>query len=168
MMSGVRPSPARKKITLERTFVASIEEVWDLWTTKEGIESWWGPEGFATEVASIDLRPGGELVYSFTAVAPDQVTFLRNAGMPLVQTVRATYTEVVPPRRLAYRTRADFMPGVEPYDVDTAVDLIAGAAGVRVVLTLDAMHDEQWSKLMVLGWESELGKLARVLESRRS
>ena len=88
--------------------------------------------------------------------------------MPLVQTVRATYTEVDPPRRLAYRTRADFMPGVEPYDVDTAVDLIAGAAGVRVVLTLDAMHDEHWSKLMVMGWESELGKLARVLESRRS
>jgi len=167
MMSSVTSSTARKKITLERTFAASIEEVWDLWTTKEGIESWWGPDGFATAVSKLDLRPGGELVYAFTAIAPDQIAFLKNAGMPLTQTVRATYTEVEPMRRLAYRTLADFVPGVEPYDVDTAVDLIAGSAGVRVVLTLDAMHDEQWSKLMVMGWENELGKLARLLESRR-
>lgn len=167
MMSSVTPSTARKKITLERTFDASIEEVWDLWTTKEGIESWWGPDGFATHVSKLELRPGGELVYAFTAIAPDQIAFLKNAGMPLTQIVRATYTEVVPPRRLAYTTLADFMPGVEPYDVDTAVDLIAGAAGVRVVLTLDAMHDEQWSKLVVTGWENELTKLARLLKSRR-
>jgi hypothetical protein len=38
------------------------------------------------------------------------------------------------------------------------------AQGVRLVLTLDAMHDEQWTRLAVMGWESELGKLARVLE----
>jgi uncharacterized protein YndB with AHSA1/START domain len=166
-MSSVKPSAPRKKISLERTFDASIEEVWDLWTTKEGIESWWGPDGFATEVKKIDLRPGGELVYAFTAIAPDQVAFLKNAGMPVTQTVTATYTEVVPPRRLAYSSFADFMPGVVPYDVLTVVDLIAGANGVRVVLTLDAMHDEHWSKLMVMGWESELGRLAQVLQRRR-
>jgi uncharacterized protein YndB with AHSA1/START domain len=165
-MSGVKASAPRRKITLERTFDASIEEVWDLWTTKDGIESWWGPDGFATQVSRLELRPGGALVYSFTAIAPDQIAFLKKAGMPPTQTVRGTYTEVVPPKRLAYSTLADFMPGVEPYDVDTAVDLIAGSTGVRVVLTLDAMHDEQWSKLMVMGWENELGKLARLLESR--
>ena len=32
------------RITIERTYRASVEDVWDLWTTKEGIESWWGPE----------------------------------------------------------------------------------------------------------------------------
>jgi uncharacterized protein YndB with AHSA1/START domain len=167
MMSSVKPSAPGTKITLERTFDASIEEVWDLWTTKDGIESWWGPDGFATEVKKIDLRPGGELVYAFTAIAPDQVAFLKNAGMPLTNWVTATYTELVPPRRIAYRSRADFIPGVEPYDVMTAVDLIAGANGVRVVLTLDAMHDEHWSGLMVAGWENELGKLERVLQGRR-
>jgi hypothetical protein len=33
-----------------------------------------------------------------------------------------------------------------------------------MVLTLDAMHDEQWTKLAVMGWESELAKLARLLQ----
>ena len=31
------------------------------------------------------------------------------------------------------------------------------------MLTIDAMHDEQWTKMAVMGWESELGKLAKVL-----
>jgi uncharacterized protein YndB with AHSA1/START domain len=29
----------RPKITFERTFQASAQDVWDLWTTKEGLES---------------------------------------------------------------------------------------------------------------------------------
>ena len=30
----------RRRITLERTYKASLQDVWDMWTTKEGIESW--------------------------------------------------------------------------------------------------------------------------------
>jgi uncharacterized protein YndB with AHSA1/START domain len=153
-------------VTLERSFEASIEEVWDLWTTKEGIESWWGPDGFAVKVLKIDLRPGGELVYTMTAIAPDQIEFMKNAGMPLTTETRATYTEVVPPTRLAYTTRADFIPGVEPYDAATVVELHGSADGVRLVLTLDAMHDEQWTQMAVMGWEMELGKLAQILKKK--
>ena len=159
-------STARRKVRLERTFQASIEEVWDLWTTKEGIESWWGPDGFAVEVRKLDLRPGGELLYAQMAIGPDQVAFMKNAGMPLTSEMRCTYTEVTPPRRLAYTTLADFMPGVEPYGVATAVELQPGAEGVRMVLTIDAMHDEQWTDMAVKGWEMELDKLGRVLASR--
>src|SRR5205823_13949104 len=48
----------RPKLTVERTFRASIDEVWELWTTKDGIESWWGPDGFSVAVRDLDLRPG--------------------------------------------------------------------------------------------------------------
>jgi uncharacterized protein YndB with AHSA1/START domain len=155
---------ARRTVTLERTFDASIEEVWDLWTTKEGIESWWGPEGFVVKVLKLDLRPGGELRYTMTAVGADQIEFMKNAGMPLVSETRITYTEVDPPRRLAYTTLADFIPGVEPYDAATAVELHPSANGVRMVLMQQAMHDEHWTQMAVMGWESELDKLARVLK----
>ena len=40
------------------------------------------------------------------------------------------------------------------------------ADGVRMVLTFDAMHDEHWKQMAVMSRESELGKLARVLEAR--
>jgi len=155
---------ARRTVTLERTYEASIEEVWDLWTTKEGIEAWWGPDGFVVKVQKLDLRPGGELLYTMTAVGPDQIEFMKNAGMPLVSATRVTYTEVDPPRRLGYSTVADFIPGVEPYDAATFVELHPITGGVRLVLIQEAMHDEQWTRMAVMGWESELDKLARVLK----
>lgn len=167
---GVAPSlapktqDARRKVTLERIFQAPIEEVWGLWTTKEGIESWWGPDGFAVKVHRLDLRPGGELVYAMTATAPDQIDFLKKAGMPKTTESRLTYTEVDPPRRLAYSQTADFIPGVEPYEVPTTVELETTPQGVRMVLTFSAMHDEHWTKMAVMGWESELGRLAKLLE----
>lgn len=157
-------SGSRRQVTLERALEGSIEEVWDLWTTKEGIESWWGPDGFAVKVQKLDLRPGGELVYATTAIASDQIEFMKNAGMPLTIETRVTYTEVVPPRRLAYTTRADFIPGVEPYDAATVVELHPSTDGVRLVLTQEAMHDEHWTQMAVMGWQSELDKLARVLK----
>jgi uncharacterized protein YndB with AHSA1/START domain len=155
----------KRRIKLERTYKASIEDVWDLWTTKEGIESWWGPEGFTVTVQKLDLRPGGELVYSMTATAPAQIEFMKKAGMPLVTESRITYTDVEPPRRLAYETLTDFIPGVEPYRVATIVELFPTTNGVRMVLTFDAMHDEQWTTMAVMGREGELTKLAKVLAS---
>jgi uncharacterized protein YndB with AHSA1/START domain len=77
---------------------------------------------------------------------------------------RLTYTEVVPPHRLAYSQTADFIPGVEPYEVPLTVDLEATQQGVRMVLSFTAMHDEHWTNMAVMGWESQLKRLANVLE----
>ena len=156
--------PARRRVSLERTFNGTVEEVWELWTTKEGIESWWGPDGFSVKVRRLDVRLGGEMLYAMTADAPDQVDFLKKAGMPLTTESLVTYTELVPLQRLGFTQLADFIPGVKPYEVATTVELETIPQGVRLVLTLDAMHDEQWTRMAVMGWESELGKLARVLE----
>jgi uncharacterized protein YndB with AHSA1/START domain len=158
---------ARKTFTIERSFDASIEDVWDLWTTKDGIEAWWGPEGYQVEVRSIDLRAGGELVYAMTAVAPPQVEFMKKAGMPLTTLTKATYTEISKHRRLAFTMLADFVPGVTPYVVATLVEIHPAPNGVRMVITQDAMHDEQWSKMAKMGRESELDRLAKLLAQRR-
>ena len=157
----------RPKLTLERTYEASPEEVWELWTTRDGIESWMGPDGFNVEVRKLDLRPGGDLVYAMSAVAPEQVEFMTKAGMPLVNEHRFTYVELDRPRRLVYRDMADFIPGVEPYEVETVVELHpVGDGRVRLVLTFDAMHDERWTQLATMGRESELHKLGELLAKR--
>jgi uncharacterized protein YndB with AHSA1/START domain len=156
--------PARRKVSIERTFNASIEDVWELWTTKEGIESWWGPDGFAVKVRTLDVRPGGEFAYAMTATAPEQIEFMKKAGMPLTTEARVTYTEVEPPRRLAFTQTADFIPGVKPYELATTVAFETSPQGVRMVLMLDAMHDEHWTQMAVMGWESQLGKLATLLK----
>jgi uncharacterized protein YndB with AHSA1/START domain len=160
------PAARTKKVRLERTYAASIEDVWEAWTTKEGIESWWGPDGFTVSVEKLDLRVGGELLYAMTAVAAPQIAFMKQANMPLTTRSRITFTEVSPPRRLAYDHWTDFIPGVAPYDVTHVVELEPSSNGVRLTLTVDAMHDEVWTQRCVMGWENELSKLDGVLASR--
>jgi uncharacterized protein YndB with AHSA1/START domain len=153
----------RTPVVLERTFTAAIADVWALWTTKDGIESWWGPEGFTVKVRKLELRPGGELVYAMIATGPDQIAFMKQAGMPVETETRIVYDEVAAPRRLKYTNVVDFVPGVTAYDVGTLLELHADGPRVRMVLTLDPMHNEEWTQRAVMGWESELGKLAKVL-----
>jgi uncharacterized protein YndB with AHSA1/START domain len=157
----------RPKLTLERTFEATPEEVWELWTTRDGIEAWMGPDGFKVEVDTLDLRPGGELVYAMTAVGPDQVEFMTKAGMPLTNQQHVVFVEVDPPRRLLFRDIADFVPGVEPYEVETLVELEPVEGGTHLVLTFDAMHDDRWTEMAKLGREMELRKLGDLLAARK-
>ena len=154
---------ASAQFMIERTYDATLEEAWALWTTKEGIESWWGPEGFDVTVLSIDLRAGGELFYRMTATAPEQVAFMKQHGMPLSTDCRISYTEVAPPTRLTYMTRVDFVPDVEPYDVATRVELKATSDGVKLVITVDAMHDDVWTERARAGQESQLAKLDKLI-----
>jgi uncharacterized protein YndB with AHSA1/START domain len=166
IMSGKANNRSDHKIVIERTYEASIEDVWDLWTTREGIESWWGPEGFSVKVHELDLRAGGHMVYAMTAVDPPQVQFMKKAGMPLTTEARLTYTKIVPGKTIDYIHRADFIPGIEPYNFGSKVDFFAVGGNVRMVLTLDPMHSDEWTQRSVMGMESQLGKLASVIASR--
>ena len=166
--TGARAEEPQRRITLERVYRADMQDVWDLWTTKDGIESWWGPGGFAVTVRKLDLRPGGVLLYAMTAIDPPQIAFMKKAGMPLTQELRITYTGIVPLRRLEYVHSTDFIPGVEPYDVATVVELQRVAEGVRMILSFDAMHSDEWTERAVMGWKSELGKLDAVIVGRKA
>ena len=158
---------SRPAVTVERVFQASAEEVWELWTTKDGIEAWWGPEGFSVGVRALDLRAGGVLEYTMTATRGEEIDYMKKAGMPLSTLNKITFTEVSAPRRLAYRELVDFIPGVEPYEVSVVVDFLPVPSGVRIVVTFDRMHDDHWTSLAKLGRESELERLARLLAARQ-
>lgn len=157
---------ARAQFSIQRTYAASLDEAWALWTTKAGIESWWGPEGFEVTVTALDLRPGGELTYLMTAVAPEMVAFMQTSGMPLSTPCKVTYTEVSAPNRLAYKTLTDFVPGVEPYEVATVVELTAAGGRTTLTITFDAMHDDAWTERARAGHESQMRKLDALLATR--
>ena len=156
----------RGKITIERTFRATVQDVWDLWTTKKGLESWWGPEGFATTVRRLELRPGGKFEYEMTATGEEQVEAMKKANLPPTSRAHGTYGEVTPRRRLAYRTVADFIPDVKPYEVGAVIDFHIVPQGVRLTVTEDVMHNEEWTRMSEMGMSSSLDRLAKVLEAR--
>jgi uncharacterized protein YndB with AHSA1/START domain len=158
---------SKPKLTIERTFQASIEEVWELWTTKDGIESWWGPEGFSVTVRSLDLRPGGDLLYAMSAVRAEEIEYMVKAGMPVSNNHRIKFVEVDPPRRLVFKEVVDFVPDTAAYDVETMVELHQVDASTRLLITFEQMHNERWTELARMGRESELDRLAKVLAARQ-
>ena len=148
---------------IERTYDAPAELVWKLWTTAAGLEEWFAPDGFETRVSEIALRPGGELRYTMTAVAPEQVAFMREAGMPLSSDVRKTFSEVGPPARLAFRSLIDFVPDHEPYEHLTTVDIAPAGDRTTVVMTVEPLHDETWTRQHRAHRDTELDNLGAAL-----
>jgi uncharacterized protein YndB with AHSA1/START domain len=165
---GSAPAKApRKKITLERTLKANAKQVWDLWTMRQGLESWWGPEGFTTKVNRLEVRPGGKFDYEMTATGPEQVEAMQKANLPLTSRARGTYTEIKAPHRLIYKTLADFIPGVTPYEITTLVEIQIVPGGVRLTVIEDVMHNEEWTRMSEMGMGSSLDRLARIVEGKR-
>lgn len=147
-------------IVIQRTFAAPPEKVWRFWTSVAGLQAWWGPIGFQSRVQHLDVRVGGGFDIVMTATAPAQVAYLNQHGIPLESHARGTYTELDAPRRLAWRSRIDFVPGVAPYDVTAGIDLVALADG-RTELTLrsDRMHDAMWTRNAEMGWTQQIDRL---------
>jgi hypothetical protein len=98
-----------------------------------------------------------------TAVGPDQIAFMEQVGMPLATQSRKTFTEIREPSRLAYRSLIDFVPGYEPYEHLTVVDLAPVPEGTRVVMQVEPLHDEIWTARLLDGRANELAKLAALV-----
>ena len=138
----------------------ACDELWDLWTTKEGFESWWGPEGFRVEVHALEARVGGALHYDMIADAPEQIEAMKRMGQP------TSHETPRPVRRVqADRTAGDHAHDRLPSGRDALREhdgggvLPSGRSSVRMVVTLDPMHDDEFTKMQTMGFTSQLTKL---------
>jgi uncharacterized protein YndB with AHSA1/START domain len=77
-------------LCLRRTIIAPPELVFQAWTEADELKHWWGPEGYSTPDARIDLRVGGS--YRLTMVGPMGNTFY----------LSGSYRTVQPPHKLVY------------------------------------------------------------------
>lgn len=157
----VTPVPTHQSLVVERSYRAEVRELWDLWTTSDGLESWWGPEGFRVEVHTMDARIDGAIQYSMTADTSEMIAAMKQMGRPISHEASARFSEFRPFTRLAVTTVVDFVPGVPPYDSTMAVDFIPSGDHVRMVVTLTPMHDEQMTRMSIMGFTSQIAKLDR-------
>ena len=158
-MSNETAAQSQSPIVIERTYRASIEDVWSLWTTKEGFESWWGPQGFRVEVHALEAHEGGPLHYDMIADTPEMVAAMKEAGQPVSHPTRSHFAALKHHERLVVTSVIDFLPGVEPYESSFSVDFTVTGDTVRMVVTLNPMHSADVSGMQKEGFESQLGKL---------
>ena len=81
---------SEREIVASRTFDAPRELVWKMWTDPEHLVKWWGPNGFRVTTKTVDIRPGGEWV--FTMHGPDGTDYFNHI----------IFRDLVKPERIAY------------------------------------------------------------------
>jgi len=158
-----------KPFVISREFAAPRDLVWQAWTERDRLLSWFGPTGFKTTYAKLDLSPGG--MFHYCMVSPD--------GKELWG--RAVYREVVPPTKLIWInsfsdkdggiTRHPFNPDPWPLQLLTIVTLAehAGKTTVTIMWTpFDASDDERATfekgrDSMAMGWTGTLDRLTAFL-----
>ena len=162
-MSDTSPSAAaasvQAAVVVERTYGATVDELWALWTTRAGFESWWGPEGFRVEVHALDARAGGVLEYDMIADTPQAIAAMKTMGQPTSHDTHGRYGEFRPHERLTLVHVIDFVRGIEPYEVTIEVDFSSNGDQARMAVTLHPHLDPHWTKMSVMGFTSQLTKL---------
>ncbi len=58
-----------KKLTVVRSFDASLEQVWKAWTESKILDQWWAPKPYRAETKTMDFRAGG--VWLYCMVGPE-------------------------------------------------------------------------------------------------
>jgi uncharacterized protein YndB with AHSA1/START domain len=155
----------RKDIVVTRLFDAPVERVWKAFTEDDEVMKWWGPEGFTSPAAKMDVRPGGT---SLVCMRSPQ-------GQDMWMTW--TYTRVEPMQRLEYvqnlsdenGNRID--PGAVgmgpefPRDVATVVTLTPRGDKTEMKIVEDTTTSEFMHEMSRLGLEQCMDKMGASFAS---
>jgi uncharacterized protein YndB with AHSA1/START domain len=151
---------------LVRHFAAAPAKVWEMWTTKAGLEKWWKlaaqDMGFEFKVAKLDVREGG--AYDLVMKSAEHGE-LHNHGV---------YTEVVPDRVLAQRWDFDIFlgPGETPYEIQVRVELEPtqpmgpGSVGTKMTFTQGPMAKPEHTEGSRQGVIKNFAKLEAALAKK--
>lgn len=153
-------------VTFERSYAASVADLWDLWTTKEGFEAWWGPKGFRVDVHRIEPRVGGALVYDMIAVGREELEFMKKTFAAVSHATHGTFTQVVLHERLEIEHVIDFVPGQPAYDHRMRVEFFAAGKTARMVISVEEHSTPEWTRAAKMGMESQLTKVPEALQAR--
>jgi len=68
--------------------------------------------------------------------------------------------------RLSITHVIDFLPGITPYESTIVAEFVPSSDSVRMVLTLEPLHSDDFTKMSMRGWTSQLAKLNRRFGGR--
>ena len=136
----------------ERTLAASPEAVFRAWTDPEELKEWFGPDGFTTVEAEVDLRVGGR--YRLAMRTPEG-SLLHISG---------TYRKVRLDERLVYTWTWEHAPDEEM--VVTVEFQAVEPDATRVVLTHERIVDGE-ARRYEAGWTEGVTRLAAFIGKQR-
>ena len=141
---------AGMKLKIERTYEAPAEAVFNAWTSEEVMRRWFhGEHHWDTPRAEVDLRLGGKVR-----------VVMRNPESGEEHGGGGHYTEIDPPRRLAFTWTWD-----RESDRETLIELDFEErdGATRVTLTHSGLRDQETVTSHEGGWSNALDNLGEAL-----
>lgn len=89
-LDDVLTATVDRQLVISSMFPALPARVFEMWTSREHVDKWWGPDGFSITIEEMEVRPGG--AWRFTMHGPD--------GVDYPNTI--IYDVINPPERLVY------------------------------------------------------------------
>lgn len=152
-------------VTIERSFGAPVELIWQMWTDPEHFAAWHGPDGATIPIAKMDVRVGGTRLVSMEVQTPDGPMRMWFTGeyRDVVENERLVYTEsmsdengnVLSPEELG-------MPAGHPTTTEVRVELEEVGGRTKMVMTHAGVPGDSPG---ATGWTMALDKLAAHVEA---
>ncbi|GAA4277931.1 SRPBCC family protein [Aquimarina mytili] len=95
----------KRTITINRTFNAPLNLVWEAWTQSEHIAEWWSPKGIKTIVVEHDFKIGGK--WKYIMPMPNGQEFI----------AEGKYTEIIEFEKIV--SSASFKPMTEGVEIQS-------------------------------------------------
>ena len=155
-----------KDVTIERTFEASIDLVWSMWTEAEHFANWYGPMGASIPKAEMNLEVGGSRFIEMAMETPNG---------PMQMFFVGEYREITPKTRLVYtESMGDAegnpmtaeqmgMPPGSSMETSVIVELEDLGASTKMVMTHQGVPADSPGGQ---GWNMAIDKLAERIAAQ--
>ncbi len=155
-----------KEVTLEKSYDASPETVWQAWTNPEMLKQWWGPDNVSIPECEVDLRVGGK--FYIVMEAGEAMGPYKGTLWPML----AEYTVVEPKSKLSYKAQAWTEGQKEETTIDQTTDITFAEQNGQTTVTVKAAIYKTGpgagmaAQGMQAGFTQQLEKLVNFLASK--
>ena len=155
----------RDAVVIERTFDASAELIWQMWTDPMHFKAWYGPDGATIPVAKMDVRVGGRRLVSMEMETPGGLMQMWFTGeyREVVMNKRLVFTESMSDEDgNALSPQAMGMPEGHPATTEVIVELEGVGGRTRMVMTHVGIPADSPG---AAGWAMAFDKLAAYVKA---
>jgi uncharacterized protein YndB with AHSA1/START domain len=159
-------SNQQESVVIERTFDATADLIWRMWTEPEHFKAWYGPQGAVIPVAKMDVRVGGSRLVGMEMVTPNGPMQMWFTGeyREVVENERLVYTESMSDENGNVLLPAELgMPEGHPTTTEVIVELEEVGGRTRMVMTHVGIPKDSPG---AAGWTMAFDKLAAHVQAQ--
>lgn len=138
--------------TIRRRFAAPRPLVFDSFVEPARLVRWFGPPGYSTPDAQVDLRVGGAF----------RLTLVADAMPDVPLRLHGRYLEIDPPNRLVFHMHWEG-PELDPIETHVTVELADADGETELVLTHVGFPSAELAATHQNGWTGCFGKLDQAV-----